>query len=78
MPSSRIDRLPLLAKRSYRTVRVLGQVINWRFEFKPEDAWVGLFWRRADFDYLPNQQWWDAWICVVPCFPLHLHWALPA
>lgn len=34
-------------------------------EFKLEDAWVGLFWKRKG-RYL------DAWICLAPCLPVHV------
>jgi hypothetical protein len=52
-------------------------------EFKPQDLWVGLFWKRsAD----PCSYWdeerkrgvclapprLDVWICFLPCLPLHL------
>lgn len=36
-----------------------------RFEFKFEDMWVGVFWRKG-----ANQT--EVWICLVPCFPLHI------
>jgi len=58
-----------------------------RFEFKLEDLWVGVFWRTVrllpegagmlnavplDHTVLPLQTDW--WICLVPCFPLHITW----
>lgn len=38
-------------------------------EFKLEDLWVGVFWRRSGgWDYVPKLH---VWVCLVPCFPLH-------
>lgn len=39
-------------------------------QFKKEDVWVGLFWRREHSGVL-------AWICFLPCLPirLHLNWS---
>jgi len=36
-----------------------------RFEFKLQDFWIGLFWKK-----LENQT--DIWICLIPCFPIHI------
>ena len=36
-----------------------------KFEFKLEDCWVGVFWKRRG-------EWIDVWICFLPCVPLHL------
>jgi hypothetical protein len=45
----------------------------WRLEFKLQDFWVGAFWKRIGNCL-------DLWICLIPCFPLHLcwHWHDPA
>lgn len=45
-----------------------------RFEFKIEDAWIGLFWKHgyANTDAGCVRLWTDIWICFVPCIPLHL------
>jgi hypothetical protein len=46
-----------------------------RFERKLEDCWVGVFWRHgyATIDDGNRQLLWtDIWICVIPCFPLHV------
>lgn len=40
---------------------------NAQFEFKFEDFWIGVFWRR-----IGNA--WDLWCCLIPCFPLHISW----
>jgi len=34
---------------------------------EPHDMWIGLFWRRG-------WQEWTAWLCLVPCFPLRVHY----
>jgi hypothetical protein len=39
-----------------------------RLEFKPQDLWIGAFWRRS-IDVL------DVWVCLIPCLPIHLRWA---
>jgi hypothetical protein len=36
-----------------------------RLEFKREDMWIGVFWRRADGTR-------HIWICLLPCLPLHI------
>ena len=58
-----------------------------RFEFKLEDMWIGVFWKRSREQFIPNDQGdkWeslerervDVWICLIPCVPLHvvLTWA---
>ena len=38
-------------------------------EFKLEDLWVGIYWRR-DKHYWLNH----IWICLIPCFPIHISW----
>lgn len=49
-----------------------GQILvfdGWhaQFEVKLEDLWVGAFWKRCG-------NCWDLWICLIPCFPLHVSW----
>jgi hypothetical protein len=39
-----------------------------RLEFKPEDLWIGVFWRRGRDWYVPKLH---VWVCLIPCFPLH-------
>lgn len=55
-----------------------------RLEFKREDMWIGLFWRRTRElvpDYHPTgaapmfrevTHTLDVWVCLIPCFPLHI------
>ena len=42
---------------------------GWRcgFEWKPQDLWIGAFWKRIG-------NCWDLWICFIPCVPLHVSW----
>jgi hypothetical protein len=36
-----------------------------RIEFVPNDLWIGVYWRRRYHQT-------DIYICLIPCFPLHL------
>ena len=45
-----------------------------RVEFKPQDLWVGLFWRRETIAAQVFGWDVDLWICLVPMFPLHVSW----
>jgi len=39
-------------------------------EFRPWDCWVGVRWKRElSWIDLPRLH---VWVCLVPCFPLHL------
>ena len=42
-------------------------LIRFRFEFKLQDMWVGVYWLRS----LTLRQT-DIWICLLPCLPLHI------
>ena len=44
-------------------------LVGWRrsFEWKPQDLWVGVFWKR-----IGNAV--DVWVCLLPCVPLHVSW----
>lgn len=43
------------------------RLVDWRIdlEFKPQDLWIGVFWKTTGHCL-------DAWICLLPCVPLHL------
>jgi hypothetical protein len=43
------------------------RAFRWGFEWKPQDLWVGAFWKRIGNCL-------DLWVCVIPCVPLHLCW----
>ena len=49
--------------------------LHWKFEFKPQDMWVGLFWK-TEAPVAPNfykfRKRVDVWICLIPCVPLHI------
>ena len=36
-------------------------------EFKLQDLWVGMYWKRIGNSV-------DLWICFVPCLPIHVSW----
>lgn len=43
-------------------------------EFKPQDLWIGVFWRTTPVlpvRYIPRYSV-DIWICLVPMVPLHI------
>ena len=42
-----------------------------RLEFKPQDLWVGVFWKRGD-EAAGSRKSMDIWICLVPMLPIHL------
>jgi hypothetical protein len=39
-----------------------------RLEWKPQDCWFGVFWKRRD----PYE--FDLWVCLLPMVPLHVGW----
>lgn len=59
-----------------------------KINFVPNDLWIGVFWKRKKMpDVQPKapggiellnlevKGWWtktDVYICIVPCFPIHL------
>lgn len=47
-----------------------GMYRRWfaRLEWKPQDLWVGVFWKRDHPSSL------DVWVCIVPMVPLHFGW----
>jgi hypothetical protein len=51
-----------------------------RLEWKPEDCWVGVFWRRGEWanNRKSKTEWrTDVWICLLPMLPIHLWWIRP-
>ncbi len=46
-----------------------GKRVGWHvcLEFKIQDLWVGVFWRRDGCCV-------DVWICVLPTLPIHISW----
>lgn len=53
--------------RSGITSRLAFDGWHWQFEFKPEDLWVGAYWKTIGHAT-------DLWICLLPCVPLHISW----
>lgn len=55
-------------------------MIRMRFEFKIEDSWVGVFWRKTVEECVSDRSGMiietsprlDVWVCFVPWFPLHI------
>lgn len=48
---------------TYVRVIITPQIIV-DLEFKLQDMWIGLYWNN-------NKYVFDAWICIVPMFPIH-------
>jgi len=49
-----------------------------RLEFKPEDCWIGVFWKRSGGVQYPNHgaidgfyNQLDVWVCLLPMLPIH-------
>lgn len=51
--------------------RIFGKRITFkiRLEFKIQDLWIGIFWKKKIRLY-------NIWICVIPCFPIHVKFAI--
>jgi hypothetical protein len=43
-----------------------------RIEFKLQDMWVGVFWKR-DVDFITDLRELNIWICLIPCLPIHIY-----
>jgi hypothetical protein len=43
-----------------------------RIELKPQDLWIGAFWRTEQAEYGSTVT--HLWICLLPCIPIHLWW----
>lgn len=54
----------------------LGDKTWLHIEFKLADLWIGAFWRTQEVNYgsIVGNVMEDlhVWICVVPCFPIHI------
>ena len=64
-------------------MNVLGKPVvglRWRLEWKPEDLWVGVFWKQDNsrdsllvaFPFAFDR--YDLWLCLLPCLPIHVTW----
>ena len=67
--------------------RVLFRAGRWSLEFKPQDCWIGAFWKNDSYETyhrpgidhpaLPAIGYsFDLWICILPMLPIHYekHW----
>jgi hypothetical protein len=47
-----------------------------RLEFKPQDLWIGVYWKKTNRKvYIDRWTWtWELniWICVIPTVPIHI------
>lgn len=48
--------------------RCKGWIFRANFEFKLQDLWVGIFWKKLGHTV-------DVWICLIPCVPIHVWWS---
>lgn len=55
------------------------KLFEMRLEFKLADFWVGVFWKVKDVEAGTGAKWryLHIWICLLPCFPLHLTFLKP-
>lgn len=47
-------------------------------KFKREDAWIGVYWE--SYRCVTSSRAYEvykAWICVIPCIPIHIEWTRP-
>jgi hypothetical protein len=40
-------------------------------KFKPQDLWIGLYWKKTNIGGLQTI---DLWICILPMIPIHFRW----
>lgn len=59
----------LLLRWLGRSYRCTPSAWHWKVERVPADLWIGMFHRTT---HHPNTIRHDIWICLVPCFPLHI------
>lgn len=49
-----------------------------RLEWNPGDIFMGVYVRgpRLNLDLEPgsNNYYWNVWICLIPCLPIHIRW----
>jgi hypothetical protein len=45
-----------------------------KIEFIPNDLWVGIYWKRTNaiLDSGPSAAATDVYVCIIPCFPIHI------
>lgn len=40
-------------------------------EFKPQDLWIGAYWRRRA---IQGHVEYTVWVCLLPCLPIVISW----
>lgn len=40
--------------------------MKFEIKFKKQDCWIGIFWNND------SQKETHIWICLIPCFPIHI------
>jgi len=53
-------------------IKPLRWLASWSIEWKPQDLWIGAFWKRTELK--PSLTGYDVWVCLVPCIPIHVWW----
>lgn len=45
-------------------------------KFEPRDLWIGAYWnyKNDGWKFGKWQLSFDLYICILPCFPIHMHW----
>ena len=41
---------------------------TYRFEWKPQDCWIGFFWKKQEGAFANRL---DVWVCILPMLPFH-------
>lgn len=63
-------------KRKRQVSFRLGKtIVTARLEVKWAEVWVGARREKGEYDYLPQLQAYDLWVCLVPWLPLCFHWS---
>jgi len=48
------------------------KIVKVNMRFKLQDFWIGVFWKSYSNWPTKEFKFIDIWICLVPCFPLHV------
>jgi len=57
-----------------RSKKVPWKRLKIRLEWKPQDLWIGVFWKQVGNRRDPAQWFvhFHVWICILPCLPVHV------